>query len=108
MQRSASEMMNHATMRTVSGMLRNFSATLPDTLLAGLPGSLLPPHTPRPISVPQTARAWQPGDQASFFKSGIAMYACQPYCSRFIHALPSFLLSEPDLQRVFAGLLQPR
>ena len=76
MQRSASEMMNHATMRTVSGMLRNFSATLPETLLAGLPGSLLPPHTPHPISVPQTAHAWQPGDQASFTKSGIAMYAC--------------------------------
>ena len=78
MQRSASEIMNHATMRTVSGMLRNFSATLPDTLLAGLPGSLLPPVTPRPVSVPQTARAWQPGDQASFFKSGVAKYACRP------------------------------
>ena len=73
MQRSASEMMNHASLRTVSGMLRNFSANLPDTLLAGLPGSLLPPHTPRPISVPQTARAWRSGDDASMFKPGGAM-----------------------------------
>ena len=86
MQRSASEMMNHATMRSVSGMLRNFSATLPDTLLAGLPGSLLPPVTPRPVSVPQTARAWQPGDQASFFKSGVATYACRRHCSRLTNA----------------------
>ena len=75
MQRSASEIMNQATVRAVSGMLRNFSANLPDTLLAGLPGSLLPPHTPRPISVPQTARAWRPGDQSSLFKTVSAMYA---------------------------------
>ena len=73
MQRSASEMMNQATVRAVSGMLRNFSANLPDTLLAGLPGSLLPPHTPRPISVPQTARAWRPGDHTSLFKTASAL-----------------------------------
>ena len=104
MQRSASEMMNHATMRTVSGMLRNFSATLPDTLLAGLPGSLLPPVTPRPVSVPQTARAWQPGDQASFFKSGVVKYACQPHCKQFTHGQPGLWL-RGKVQCIFAGLL---
>ena len=73
MQRSASELMNQATVRAVSGMLRQFSANLPDTLLAGIPGSLLPPNTPPPISVPQTARAWRAGDQSSLFKTASAM-----------------------------------
>lgn len=61
MQRSASEMMGNPTVKAVSGLLRNFSANLPDGLLAGLPAHLLPGQQ-RPPSVPQTARAWCPGD----------------------------------------------
>ena len=66
MQRSASEMMDSATVRAVSGLLRNFSANLPDTLLAGLPGHLLAQQHRAP-SVPQTARAWRPGDASTPF-----------------------------------------
>ena len=92
-QRSASEIMNQATVRAVSGMLRNFSANLPDTLLAGLPGSLLPPHTPRPISVPQTARAWRPGDKSSLFKtiSAMCVHFSFPWYCRQMATGPSLI-----------------
>lgn len=63
MHRSASEMMDNPTVRAVSGLLRNFSSNIPETLLAGLPGHLLAQPS-RPPSVPQTARAWRPGDSA--------------------------------------------
>jgi hypothetical protein len=67
MQRSTSEMISNPTVRAVSGLLRNFSANLPDTLLAGLPGHLLQPRAA--VSVPQTARAWHPSDPTTPFKA---------------------------------------
>lgn len=67
MHRSASQMMDNPTVRAVSGLLRNFSSNIPETLLAGLPGDLLTQQS-RPPSVPQTARAWRPGD-TSFFQA---------------------------------------
>lgn len=72
--RSTSEMMGNPTVRAVSGLLRNFSANLPDynSLLAG--HLLQPRHQQQQsVSMPQTARAWQPSDPSTPFKAAAEM-----------------------------------
>ncbi|BDA40538.1 hypothetical protein COCOBI_01-1910 [Coccomyxa sp. Obi] len=109
MQRSASQMMDNPTVRAVSGLLRNFSSNIPETLLAGLPGDLLTQQS-RPPSMPQTARAWRPGDSSFLPSSKLdpeqeAEHEGSDEQPDFLPMFPWYSGTSADMYRTIFGLI---